>query len=113
MSATVRARTGCTCSRPWFSCLCPVEETVYEASGHPWTIEDTPIPTPAFVAKVARLHPGASLVYIDGPAHLATQYRMARAGVEAETDHGHRNDVWMDGGVYHEGNRTYRAVPLP
>lgn len=78
-AATIRARTNCTCTRAWFDCRCDAEETVYDASGHPWTIEDTPIPSPAFVAYVAKMHPGATLVHIQGPAYLAAEYAAAMA----------------------------------
>jgi len=50
---------------------------VYEAKGHPWEIEDTGIPTPAFVAHVAGLHPDCDLIFLPGPAYLSAEYRAA------------------------------------
>lgn len=64
-AATIRARTGCVCHRAWFACQCDVSDDVFEAPvGSEWTVEDTPIPSRAFVDYVAGACPGASLIYI-------------------------------------------------
>lgn len=66
MSARITVRSpACTCTaRRWFDCTCDREETVYDAAGHPWEIEDIGVPTLEFVAYVVALHPAADLIYI-------------------------------------------------
>lgn len=59
----------CACPGEWYRCKCDGEQTVYDAAGHPWEVEDIGVPTPEFVAYVRKLHPTARLVYIDLP-HL-------------------------------------------
>jgi hypothetical protein len=82
MPATVSARPPCTCNaRRWFECRCVSDGFTYTGEGHPWEIEDIGIPTPHFVAHVAKLHPGWDLVYADGPAYLADRYAAALQGV--------------------------------
>lgn len=79
MTTRITARSpGCSCgARRWFNCSCYRESVVYEAKGHPWEIEDTGIPTPAFVAHVAGLHPDCDLIFLPGPAYLSAEYRAA------------------------------------
>lgn len=79
MTTKITARApGCSCkARRWFECSCDLEAIVYEAEGHPWEIEDIGIPTPAFVAYVAALHPGWDLIRLPGPEYLSAEYAAA------------------------------------
>lgn len=80
MSAWIKARgPACTCkARDWWLCSCHEEGVDYEAAGHPWEIEETGIPTPAFVAYVAERHPGWDLIHLPLPDYLSAEYRAAR-----------------------------------
>jgi hypothetical protein len=68
MTASIRVRKGCTCKLRWFACQCDVVDDVFTApAGSEWTIEDTTIPSRAFVDYVAHLHPDADLIYVRLP----------------------------------------------
>lgn len=66
MKAKITARDGCTCpaGTEWFYCQCAAEDTVYEAEGHPWEVEDIGLPTRTFIRYVRGLHPAAKLICI-------------------------------------------------
>lgn len=71
----------CTCAaRFWFECRCAGDRCEYVADGHPWEIEDIGIPTPEFVAYVAKLHPGCRLIFMPGPSYLDDKYKAALCG---------------------------------
>lgn len=74
LPATVRALSVCTCRDAWYACRCDTASvTTYTAIGDPWTLDGTSVPSPAFIEYVAKLHPGATLVYVDAQyvAHSA------------------------------------------